>query len=163
MNADTIEISPATSGLSPLSLKDAPSFIEVQFPVGRLSAEAYKERKAIIGQTLTALGSYWKGRKPLILVRAIVLGALLPATDDPTKDLDIFLKLMAMDDAAFGAAVSMEALPSCAVVSGDAADFVTEEVGRRREVAWMDLDEGTREARVSEAIANTCPTRSMSD
>lgn len=26
------------------------------------------------GQTLTALGSYWKGRKPLILVRAIVLG-----------------------------------------------------------------------------------------
>ena len=37
MNADTIEIFPATSGLSPLSLKDAPSFIEVQFPVGRLS------------------------------------------------------------------------------------------------------------------------------
>lgn len=27
-------------GLAPFSLKDAPSFIEVQFPVGRLSAEA---------------------------------------------------------------------------------------------------------------------------
>jgi putative DNA methylase len=56
-------------GLAPLSLKDAPSFIESQFPVGRLSAEAYKERDAGQGQTLTALGSYWKGRKPLILAR----------------------------------------------------------------------------------------------
>ena len=92
-------------GLAPFSLKDAPSFIEAQFPVGRLSAEAYKERKAGAGQTLTALGSYWKGRKPLILVRAVVLGTLLPATDDPAKDLDIFLKLMAMDDGAFGAPV----------------------------------------------------------
>lgn len=89
-------------GLAPLSLKDAPAFIERQFPVGRLSAEAYKERKAGTGQTLTALGSYWKGRKPLILVRAVVLGCLLPATDDPAADLDIFLKLMAIDDAAFG-------------------------------------------------------------
>jgi len=88
----------AAEGLAPFSLKDAPSFIEAQFPVGRLSAEAYKERKAIIGQTLTALGSYWKGRKPLILARAVVLGALLPATEDPAKNLDIFLKLMAMDD-----------------------------------------------------------------
>jgi len=86
-------------GLVPFALKDAPSFIERQFPVGRLSAEAYKERKAGAGQTLTALGSYWKGRKPLVLVRAVVLGCLLPATDDPAKDLDIFLKLMAMDDA----------------------------------------------------------------
>ena len=75
-------------GLAPLSLKDAPSFIERQFPVGRLSAEAYKERKAGAGQTLTALGSYWKGRKPLILVRAVVLGALLPATDRPAEDLE---------------------------------------------------------------------------
>lgn len=89
-------------GLAPFSLKDAPAFIERQFPVGRLSAEAYKERKAGAGQTLTALGSYWKGRKPLIMVRAVVLGCLLPATSDPATDLDIFLKLMAMDDAAFG-------------------------------------------------------------
>src|SRR5471030_451081 len=90
------------TGLAPSSLKDAPSFIEAQFPVGRLSAEAYKERKAGAGQTLTALGSYWKGRKPLILCRAVVLGCLLPATDQPLKDLEIFLKLMAMDDASFG-------------------------------------------------------------
>lgn len=88
-------------GLAPFSLKDAPSFIEAEFPVGRLSAEAYKERKAGAGQTLTALGSYWKGRKPLILVRAVVLGSLLPTSDDPATDLDIFLKLMSMDDTAF--------------------------------------------------------------
>src|SRR5438874_12571476 len=89
------------AGLAPLSLKDAPSFIERQFPVARISVEAYKERKAIIGQTLTALGSYWKGRKPLILVRATVLGTLLPATDNLAKDLDIFVKLLAIDDDAF--------------------------------------------------------------
>jgi putative DNA methylase len=88
--------------LAPFSLTGAPSFIESQFPVGRLSAEAYKERKAGAGQTLTALGSYWKGRKPLILCRAVVLGALLPTTHDPVTDFDIFLKLMAMDDSAFG-------------------------------------------------------------
>jgi putative DNA methylase len=58
MSADVADLLPAASGLRPLSLKDAPSFIEVQFPVGRLSAEAYKERKAGAGQTLTALGSY---------------------------------------------------------------------------------------------------------
>jgi putative DNA methylase len=90
----------APISFAPLSLQDAPSFIERQFPVGRLSAEAYKERDAGQGQTLTALGSFWKGRKPLILVRAVVLGCLLPATEDPAADLDIFLKLMAMDDAA---------------------------------------------------------------
>ncbi len=43
----------ATKGLAPFSLKDAPSFIEAQFPVGRLSAEAFKERKAVQSQTLT--------------------------------------------------------------------------------------------------------------
>ena len=98
---DLVE-APAIAGLAHFALKDAPAFIERQFPVGRLSAEAFKERKANVGQTLTALGSYWKGRKPLILVRAVVLGCLLPATEDPAADLDIFLRLMAMDDAAFG-------------------------------------------------------------
>lgn len=88
--------------LAPFSLQDAPAFIERGFPVTRLSAEAYKERKAGSGQTLTALGSYWKGRKPLILCRAVTLGCLLPATDDAVGDLSVFLQLMAMDDAAFG-------------------------------------------------------------
>ena len=44
------------------------------------------------------MSSYWKGRKPLILARAIVLGCLLPATDDPERDLAIFEKLMAIDE-----------------------------------------------------------------
>ena len=68
------------------------------FPAQKVSFEAQRERKAGAGQTLTALGSYWKGRKPLILVRAIVLGSLLPQTDDAEKDLEIFEKLMAFDE-----------------------------------------------------------------
>ncbi len=72
------------------------AFIEVQFPVSKLSKESYKERKANNGQTLTALGKWW-GRKPLVLVRAILLGLLLPATDDPAADRETFLSLMTMD------------------------------------------------------------------
>jgi putative DNA methylase len=92
----------STPILEPLALKDAPSLIERVFPAQKISAEAQKERKAGAGQTLTALGSYWKGRKPLIMVRAIVLGCLLPVTEDLEADLHIFEKLMAIDDAAFG-------------------------------------------------------------
>ena len=68
------------------------SFIEVQFPVSKVSKESYKERKANLGQTLTGLGKWW-GRKPLVLVRAALLGLLLPASDEPKKDMEIFLKL----------------------------------------------------------------------
>ena len=82
----------------PLALRDAPALIESVFPAQKVSFEAQRERKAGAGQTLTALGSYWKGRKPLILVRAIVLGSLLPQTDYNEKDLEIFEKLMAFDD-----------------------------------------------------------------
>ena len=138
-------------GLAPLSLKDAPAFIERQMPVGRLSAEAYKERKAVAGQTLTSLGSYWKGRKPLILVRAVVLGCLLPATDDPEGDLEVYLKLMAMDDAAFGRRFGDSAAAFARLFPGN-AELVTEERGRRR--AWRnDLSESERQARVAEAFA----------
>lgn len=72
------------------------SFIEVQFPVSKVSKESYKERKANLGQTLTGLGKWW-GRKPLVLVRAAILGLLMPATNDAKKDMDIFLKIMTMD------------------------------------------------------------------
>src|SRR5205823_8677234 len=85
----------------PLAWKDVPSLIEKLFPAQKISAEAQKERKAGAGQTLTALGSYWKGRKPLILVKACVLGALLPSTGDSEKDLEVFESLMAIDDRAF--------------------------------------------------------------
>jgi putative DNA methylase len=74
-----------------------PTFIETQFPIARLSAEAYKERKANVGQTLTRLGKWW-GRKPLILVRASVVGMLMPASGDPKRDREIFLKILTMDD-----------------------------------------------------------------
>lgn len=126
---------PGTPGLAPFALRDAPAFIERQFPVGRLSAEAYKERKAGSGQTLTALGSYWKGRKPLILVRAVVLGCLLPATDDMAADLDVFLQLMAMDDAAFGRRYDRSATVFARLFPGHAA-ALTSSTGRR--VEWLD-------------------------
>lgn len=73
------------------------AFIENQFPIARLSAESYKERKAVAGQTLTGLGKWW-GRKPLILVRASILGMLMPASGDPRRDREIFLKILTMDD-----------------------------------------------------------------
>ena len=82
----------------PYSLKDRPALIEKLFPAQKLSVESYKEQMAVHGKTLTALGSYWKGRKPLILNRACVLGCLLPATEEPIKDLEIFEKLMAMNE-----------------------------------------------------------------
>jgi len=72
-------------------------FIETQFPLARLSAESYKERKAGSGQTLTGLGKWW-GRKPLILVRASLLGLLMPASDDPEKDRQIYYKILTMDE-----------------------------------------------------------------
>ena len=73
------------------------TFIETQFPIARLSAESYKERKAGAGQTLTGLGKWW-GRKPLILVRAAIIGMLMPASSDAKKDREIFLKILTMDD-----------------------------------------------------------------
>lgn len=73
------------------------SFIEKQFPVSKVSKESYKERKAVQSQTLTGLGKWW-GRKPLILVRAAILGCLMPCSDNPKADMDIFLKILSMDN-----------------------------------------------------------------
>jgi adenine-specific DNA methylase len=72
------------------------TFIETQFPVSLISKESYKERKANNSQTLTGLGKWW-GRKPLILIRASILGMLMPASDNPEKDREIFLKILTMD------------------------------------------------------------------
>jgi len=73
------------------------AFIEKQFPVSKISKESYKERKANLGQTLTGLGKWW-GRKPLILIRASIIGMLMPASGNQKKDRDIFLKILTMDD-----------------------------------------------------------------
>lgn len=142
----------ATKGLAPFSLKDAPSFIEAEFPVGRLSAEAYKERKSVAGQTLTTLGSYWKGRKPLILVRAVVLGCLMPTSNNPAADLEVFLKLMAMDDAAFSRRFNGSASEFTQLFPAY-AELATEDSGQRR--VWReDLQESDRLARVTEAFSS---------
>ena len=83
--------------LKPFEWQDKPALIEHLFPVQKISAESFKEQMANTGKALTALGSYWKGRKPLILNKACILGSLLPATDNPLKDLEIFELLMGMD------------------------------------------------------------------
>jgi putative DNA methylase len=83
--------------LAPFEWKDKPALIEHLFPVQKISAESYREQMAGSGKTLTALGSYWKGRKPLILNKACILGSLLPLTEDHLKDLEIFEMLMGMD------------------------------------------------------------------
>ncbi|WP_119673929.1 anti-phage-associated DUF1156 domain-containing protein [Deinococcus sp. RM] len=80
-----------------IPLANAPALIEHAFPVAKLSAESYKERDAKQGQRLSPVGKWW-GRKPLVLVRASILGALLPATDDPQKDNEVFERLMGMDE-----------------------------------------------------------------
>ncbi|MER9651508.1 anti-phage-associated DUF1156 domain-containing protein [Mesorhizobium sp. M0199] len=115
----------ATPTASPaaLSLADAPALIERLWPAQKLSAEAKKERKAGSGQTLTALGSYWKGRKPLVLVRACVLASLLPATDDLEADLRIFERLMAMDDLAFGIRDTATSVTDLAILAIESRKF----------------------------------------
>ena len=99
------------SAVVPLALKDAPTLIERLLPVQKLSVEAYKEQMAVHGKTLTALGSFWKGRKPLILAKACVIGSLLPATDEPKRDLEIFEMLMGMDDLSFAARAKRKPKP----------------------------------------------------
>jgi putative DNA methylase len=93
-----MNVSVQVPGIVPFRLKNAPSLIERIWPAQKISVEAQKERKAVHGQTLTGLGSYWKGRKPLILARACLLGALLPSTGDDEKDLEIFDLLVGMHD-----------------------------------------------------------------
>ncbi|WP_233554838.1 DUF1156 domain-containing protein [Deinococcus cavernae] len=78
-------------------LAEAPALIERLFPVAKLSAESYKERNSGAAQRLTGVGKWW-GRKPLVLVRASILGSLLPATDDPQKDVEVFERLLGIDD-----------------------------------------------------------------
>lgn len=143
--------------LAPFSLKDAPSLIETVFPVGRLSAEAYKERKAVAGQTLTALGSYWKGRKPLILNRAVILACLLPATDNPQADLDVFLALMGMSDEAVLRRLEASAT-EFAREFPDRADEVTQEIeGARFKREWRDDLSDDERDRIIQQILNDIP------
>jgi len=87
--------------IKPYEWKDRPALIEHLFPVQKISVESFKEQMAGAGKTLTALGSYWKGRKPLVLNKACILGALLPATEDSLKDLEIFELLMGMERESF--------------------------------------------------------------
>jgi len=83
--------------VTPFIHKDRQPLIERAFPTGKVSIETQKERKAGSGQTLTGLGSYWKGRKPLVLTRALVLASLMPASENLERDVEILEMLMGMD------------------------------------------------------------------
>jgi len=109
--------------LTPFALKDAPALIEAVFPAQKVSIEAQRERKAGSSQTLTSLGSYWKGRKPLILVKAVALGCLLPQTDDLEKDLEIYELLLNFDDAS----LAKRALKKSAMAPNDILSLIDEE------------------------------------
>lgn len=76
------------------------SIIEVQFPIGPLSLESYLERRVSHGKLLS-LGKWW-GEKPFVLTRALIIGAVFPAAEDPERwpeDLEIFLRCMCLDNA----------------------------------------------------------------
>ncbi len=91
-----IETAEQQSSSSRIPQTSSQTFIETQFPVSKISKESYKERKANYSQTLTGLGKWW-GRKPLVLVRASLIGLLMPGSNAPKKDRDIFLKILTMD------------------------------------------------------------------
>ncbi|MDA9542282.1 DNA methylase [Bradyrhizobium sp. CCBAU 21362] len=117
--------------IAPFSLRDAPALMERVWPAQKISVETKREFDAHGAQTLTPLGNYWKGRKRLVYVRACVLGALLPLTDDPETDLSVFEKLMAIDDEAFlhrenklkPTEVAKLAIKAGAIQVGDLSDF----------------------------------------
>jgi len=106
--------------LVPFALKDASALIETVFPAQKVSFEAQRERKSNLSQTLTGLGSYWKGRKPLILVRAIILGSLLPQTDDAEQDLELFEALIGFDVQGLG----RRAVPQAAIKPAEIARII---------------------------------------
>jgi len=120
------------------------TFIETQFPVSKLSKESYKERKSNNSQTLTGLGKWW-GRKPLVLVRAAILGLLLPATDDPKKDREIFLKLMTMDEEGLWSRLR-ERIPAAEVYE-HATETEREFYFTRKNDTWRWKKSATREDR----------------
>ncbi|MBC7619285.1 MAG: DUF1156 domain-containing protein [Candidatus Saccharibacteria bacterium] len=145
-----------------------PTFIETQFPIARVSAEAYKERKGSSSQTLPKLGKWW-GRKPLILVRASILGMLMPASDDAKKDREIFLKILTMDDAGtwdrckdFSSSVPWRTVDGPSRDMFDALTYAEriaycdrpENVEGPSEAAWADINAhlGTSATRLSELI-----------
>jgi len=141
---------PEKTAVVPFSLQDTPSLIEKAWPTAKISAETQKERKAGPGQTLTGLGSYWKGRKPLILTRACVLAALMPATNNLERDVEIFEKLMGMADETFGRRF-IEGPAVFSRLFPDHANQVIDYSGSS--LRWRsDIDDGERQRRITKAF-----------
>lgn len=129
--------------LEPYALKDVPNLIESGiFPVQKLSYEAQRERNSGHGQILPSIGAYWKGRKPLILVRAIILGLLLPKTDSVEKDFQLLEQLLSFDEHGIArrALVSGKLTPDYIIKSGISIDepdrFFDISVSDSRNMKW---------------------------
>lgn len=76
------------------------TFIETQFPIFALSQECELERKkGTLLNKLAHMGPWWENRIPIVLIRAAILGLIMPASENSKEDLDIFLKTLVMDEA----------------------------------------------------------------
>jgi adenine-specific DNA methylase len=110
-------------------------FMETQFPVAKMSKESFAERRANQSQTITGTGKWW-GRKPLVLCRATILGLLLPATDNPPMDREVFLRLMTMDND--GMLRRMQSIPQKVIFArlppADHAKYFTPESNEKKAV-----------------------------
>lgn len=136
-----------------------PSLLEVQFPIGPLSLESYKERKANHAQILKTLGKWW-GEKPMVLTRALIIASLFPASADSERwpdDLEVFLKIMCLDNAGMWKRKT-DPLPakSCyAQATDDERGELFEEGGERwRRGAPQDMKQGI-ERRVFYTLGHT--------
>lgn len=142
----------ANTAVVPFSLRNTPSLIEKAWPTSKISAETQKERKSGSGQTLTGLGSYWKGRKPLILTRACLLAALMPATNDLERDVEIFEKLMGMANETFGRRFTGGPTSFAKLFPEQAKSVANSEEGSR---GWRwrdDIPEAERERLITQAF-----------
>ena len=138
-----------------------PSFIETQFPIARLSAESYKERKGTNSQTLTGIGKWW-GRKPLVLVRAAIVGMLMPASNDAKRDRKVFLKILTMDDDGAWLRCRPPLQRKLGRMGFDALPYAgrithcdrPENVGGPTEIAWTDINAhlGTQASNLVELV-----------
>ena len=92
------------------------------------------------------------GRKPLVLVRAAILGLLLPATDDPEADRETFLALMTMDDDGLLRRLK-GSIPAGAVYAHctptDRETFFTDEGGKPRWKRGLPSEEKSRLQRLA--------------
>ena len=111
-------------------LADTLPMIERILPTRKISAEAqYEVDSGSPGRWIGA--SCCEDRKPLVVVRTLILATLLPATDDVEADLRVFDKLMGIDDESLlrrGCAIPVEDLIEMLGINNPHDYFYADEV-----------------------------------